>query len=416
VKTEPKPTPSRESESAGPEVEEEFRRDVREWLRRSGLQPARKDRAVSQSASFPDGDEFVQAARSWQKQLDTAGLAAISWPEAYGGRSASPTMASILREELEEYDTPPNVSDIGIEMLAPAILAHGTEEQKQRYLGAMRDGSEIWCQLWSEPGAGSDLGSLRSTAIVERTPGGDAFRVNGQKVWTSGAHYSRWGLGLFRSDPSIAGTRGVSCLIIDMQAKGVSIRPLKQMTGHAHFSEVFFDDVMVPWACLVGDLHGGWTVARTTMAAERQTVASMTSSPYSINALITLARSIAYGGGRASDNPSVRQALAQAYIRFRVLSASVTRYRRNVENGTALVAEASVIKLLGAQLESEVAEIGFRLCGMGGTVMGSDGVEGGRWADVVLASFSHHLGGGTDEIQKNAIGEVLLGLPREPRP
>jgi acyl-CoA dehydrogenase len=271
----------------------------------------------------------------------------------------------------------------------------------------MRRGAEIWCQLWSEPGAGSDLASLRTRAEAD----GDEFVLNGQKVWTSGAHYCDFGLGIFRTDASVPKHKGISCFVVDLRTPGITIRPLRQITGEAHFNEVFFDDVRIPAANLVGDLHDGWRVARTTLMNERFATGSLGSPQSTFDALVDLARAT----GRDAD-PVVRQRLVQAYPLGRLFDLTSARVRTSLSSGGIPGVEGSILKLAIARLGTLVADLGVDVCGPGGALVGDAAPEAGRWADALVGSWAMHIGGGTDEVQRNIVGEVVLGLPREPDP
>ncbi|MDQ2651114.1 MAG: acyl-CoA dehydrogenase family protein, partial [Actinomycetota bacterium] len=281
------------------------------------------------------------------------------------------------------------------------------EEQKARYLQPMRRGEEIWCQLWSEPDAGSDLAALGTRA--ERD--GEELVLNGQKVWTSGAHYCDYGLGIFRTDTAVPKHKGISCCIVDLRTPGITIRPLRQITGEAHFNEVFFEDVRIPMANLVGDWNDGWRVARTTLMNERFATGSLGSSATAFDALLDLVS----GLGRAED-PIVRQALARVFTLGRLFDLTNARVRTSLAQGGIPGVEGSILKLAIAQLGTAVAELGVTVAGAHGLVVGGEALEGGRWPEALLGSFAMHIGGGTDEVQRNIVGELVLGLPREPDP
>jgi len=290
-------------------------------------------------------------------------------------------------------------------MIGPTIIAHGTPAQQERYLGPMLEGREVWCQLWSEPGAGSDLASLSSRA--ERQ--GDEYVLNGQKVGTSGAHYSDFGLGLFRSDPAAPKHHGISALIVDMRSPGIDIRPLRQITGDAHFNEVFFDDVRVPVENRVGEEHEGWRVGRTTMMNERFAAGALGAALGPCRALVRLAQDTG-----ASSDRRVRQQLAQVYTLSMLFDLTTARVRSSLARGMIPGMEGSILKQAAAQLGTALTEAGCNLLGPAGVLTHADGPEDGRWAEALLGSIAMHIGGGTDQIQRNIIGEVVLGLPREP--
>jgi alkylation response protein AidB-like acyl-CoA dehydrogenase len=382
-----------------------FRAEARAWLEANAKPKVHAEQRISFMGGYRDDPESVAEAKRWQATLADAGWAAIHWPAAYGGRDATGLQSTVLFEELERYDVPDTLFAIGVAMIGPTLIAHGTEEQNDRYLQPMRRGEEIWCQLWSEPDAGSDLAALGTRA--ERD--GEEFVLNGQKVWTSGAHYCDFGLGIFRTDPSVPKHKGISCFIVDLRTPGISIRPLRQITGEAHFNEVFFDDVRIPAANLVGDLHDGWRVARTTLMNERFATGSLGSSSTAFDALSDLVA----GLGRSRD-PLVRQELARVFTLGRLFDLTNARVRTALARGGIPGVEGSILKLAIAQLGTAVADLGVRVAGAGGMLVGDEAVEAGRWPEALLGAFAMHIGGGTDEVQRNIIGEMVLGLPREP--
>ncbi|HWH31385.1 MAG TPA: acyl-CoA dehydrogenase family protein, partial [Egibacteraceae bacterium] len=350
-------------------------------------------------------------ARETQRVLAEDGWAAPQWPREFGGRGCSLVELMIWAEEKAAFHLPVGVFEIGLAMCGPTIMAHGTDEQRARYLPPLLRGDEIWCQLWSEPGAGSDLAGLSSRA--ERDDSGD-WVLNGQKVWTSGAHYAQFGLGVFRSNPDVPKHKGITCLIVDMSAPGVEVRPLRQITGDAHFNEVFFTDAVVPAANVVGEVDGGWGVARTLMMFERAAVGGMTSPSRAIAPLLRLARRTVRDGGTAAEHAVLRQRLAELYIAGRLFDLTTARVRSALSKGGMPGTESSILKLAAAQLGTRAAETGLDVLGAGGALVGPDAPEGGRWADALLGAPALHIGGGTDNIQRNIIGEQVLGLPREP--
>ena len=382
-----------------------FRAEARAWLDANAKPKVDADQRITVMGGYRDDPESVDAARRWQATLADARWAAIHWPSAYGGRDASGLESTVLFEELERYDVPDTLFAIGVAMIGPTIIAHGSDAQKDRYLQPMRRGEEIWCQLWSEPDAGSDLAALKTRAELD----GDEFVLNGQKVWTSGAHYCDFGLGIFRTDPNVPKHKGISCFIVDLRTPGITIRPLRQITGEAHFNEVFFDDVRIPATNLVGDLHDGWRVARTTLMNERFATGSLGSSRSAFDALVELART----EGRSSDRV-VRQELARVFTLGRLFDLTNARVRTSLAKGGIPGVEGSILKLAIAQLGTAVADLGVAIAGAGGALAGDDAPEGGRWSEALLGAFAMHIGGGTDEVQRNIVGEMVLGLPREP--
>jgi alkylation response protein AidB-like acyl-CoA dehydrogenase len=386
-------------------AEAAFRAEVRAWLDANAKPKVAGDAPLSVMSGYRDDPAGIAEAKRWQATLADAGWAAVHWPAAHGGRDATPLQSLVLSEELARYDVPDAIFAIGIAMIGPTLIAHADEPLRARYLEPMRRGEEVWCQLWSEPGAGSDLASLATRA--ERD--GDEYVLNGQKVWTSGAHYSDFGLGIFRTDPAAPKRKGISCLIVDLRSPGIEIRPLRQITGAAHFNEVFFTDVRVPVTNLVGDEHDGWHVARTTLMNERHATGALGSAATGWDALVGSARAAG-----VTRDPLVRQRLSEVYALGRIFDLTTARVRAAMVRDGIPGVEGSILKLAIAQLGTLLADVGTDLLGPAGLLLGDDGPEGGRWPDAMLGSFAMHIGGGTDEVQRNIVGEVVLGLPREP--
>jgi acyl-CoA dehydrogenase len=389
-----------------------FRAEVRNWFEEHATRKRAETQPLGAFQGLDDRPKTIIKAKAWQRELSAAGWAAVTWPVEYGGRGAGPLEATVFGEELARYDVPVSLFSIGLGMIGPTIIAHGTETQRERYLPPMLRGDEIWCQLWSEPGAGSDLAGLRASADVR----GDSIVINGQKVWTSGAHYSDLGLGVFRTDVHRPKHKGISAIVVPMRTPGVSVRPLRQINGGAHFNEVFFDDVTVPLDHLVGELHDGWRVARTTMMNERLSAGALVSMADALGPLLGMARRGTRNGRPALEDPVTRQRLAYVYIRARLFDLTTARVRSALARDAIPGPEVSILKLFAALVGTELAETGASILGPAAALWGEDAPEEGRWADALLTSFAMHIGGGTDEIQRNIIGETVLGLPREPNP
>jgi alkylation response protein AidB-like acyl-CoA dehydrogenase len=348
--------------------------------------------------------EEVKRAQAWQAKKADAGWACITWPVEYGGRAATPIQNVIWNQEEARYRTPPNIFTIGQGMLGPTIMAHGTEPQKSRYLKPLLRGDEIWCQLFSEPGAGSDLAALRTTAVRD----GDDWVLNGQKIWTSGAHYCDFGMIVTRTDPAAPKHAGITYFIVDMKAPGVTIRAIQQMNGAAVFNEVFFNDVRVPDTGRVGEVNDGWRGAITTLMNERAALGGGAAGGPGYRHLLQLARDLEIEGGRAIDDPAVRQRLADFYVRQKGLE--YTRYRTltALSRGTTPGPENSMGKLVAARLRQEMS--GFAL-----DLQGAAGLTSGPWQRQYLSAPGGRLAGGTDEILRNIIAERILRLPPEVR-
>jgi alkylation response protein AidB-like acyl-CoA dehydrogenase len=392
--------------------EAEFRTEVRAWLDRHAAAKMEANQPLSPFQGLDDRPDVISEAKAWQRKFAEAGWAAITWPPEYGGRGTGPLEAIVFGEELARYDIPVHYFTIGLGMIGPTIIVHGNESQKQRYLPPMLRGDEIWCQLWSEPDAGSDLAGL--SARAERH--GDVFVISGQKIWTSGAHYSDFGLGVFRTDPDVPKHRGISAIVVPMATPGITVRPLRQINGGAHFNEVFFDDVRVPSDSLLGDLNDGWRVARTMMMNERLLAGISISVGNAMASLLELARCTIRDGAPAAEDPVIRQRIARAYTLVRLLDLTTARVRTALARNSIPGPEVSILKLFAALVGTEFAETGMAVLGAAGGLWGDSAPEHGRWACALVESFMMHIAGGTDEIQRNIIGEIVLGLPRDLNP
>ena len=385
-------------------AETALRAEIRSWLREhlpweygKGLPPR-----------FDDLADEVAFGRAWQAELAAAGGWASPGPGAYGGRGAGPAEHFIVQEELARARAPELVGRIGVNLAGPTLLAHGTEEQRRRWLPGILTAAELWCQLFSEPGAGSDLAAVTTRA----TPVDGGWVLDGQKVWTSYAQFADWGVCLARSDPDAPKHRGLSYLVVDMHAPGVEVRPLVQLTGEAEFNEVFLDDVFVPDDQLVGAQHDGWRVADSTLSHERganprQLVIHM----QLLEELLTLA-----AANGALDDVRLRQRLAQAYVEVRLFQLhnlrSVSRLSKGLEPGP----EGSALKLYWSEMSKRLHDSAWPCsarpppCGRAPTTRGRR-----SWQRSWLYYQASSMWAGTNEIQRNIIGERVLGLPRPAR-
>jgi alkylation response protein AidB-like acyl-CoA dehydrogenase len=345
----------------------------------------------------------MKRSREWQRVLYEHGWAGISWPEEHGGRGASAIQQTIFNEEQARYDVSAGALSIGLGMVAPTLMVHGTDEQ-QRHLDAMLRGDEIWCQLYSEPGSGSDLASLATRAVLD----GDEYVVNGQKVWNTYAQFADWGILLARTNPDAPKHRGITYFLVDMRTPGIDVRPLRQISGVAHFNEVFLNEVRIPKENVLGEVDNGWRVAHTTLGNERAMIGAGTGSR-NAEAVVELAR--AHG---LTGDPVMRQHLAEAWIRSELLRYFSLRLRAAMSRGETPGPEASVVKLAFSQHAARTGELVMRILGPEATLDGSDAPAHGLWQDYFLNQYQVRIGGGTDEVQKNTIGERVLGLPREP--
>jgi alkylation response protein AidB-like acyl-CoA dehydrogenase len=319
---------------------------------------------------------------------------------------------AIFNEEMARVEAPGPLNVLGLSMAGPTIIVHGTEEQKNRYLRKILNCDEIWCQGFSEPGSGSDVASIRTRAELR----GDEFVVNGQKVWTSLAQIADWCMLLVRTDPQAPKHRGMSYILVDMKSPGITVRPLRQMTGESEFNEVFFEDVHVPRANLVGELNNGWGVALTTLMNERGTASFGTQARFRIiyENLVALAKKSAVNGHPALRDPVIRQQLAQHLIDVEILKYNCFRNFTRLLRGGTPGPEGSVLKLWWSELNQRMQETAMTLQGPYGQLLRDSPwvVESGRWQHNFLRSRANTIEAGTSEIQRNIIAERVLQMPK----
>ena len=384
-----------------------FRAEARAWLEGNAIPKGHPDDFSAGMWSSDYSEEtYVKRCREWQGVLAGAGWAGITWPREVGGRGGRPIEGAIFNQEQARYGVSNGVFAIAIGMVGPTLLAHGTEAQKARYLRPMLRGDEVWCQLVSEPEAGSDLAAVATRAVRD----GDEWVVTGQKVWTSAAHRAEWGILLARTDPDVPKHKGITYFLVDMGSPGIDVRPLRQMTGDAHFSEVFLDEVRIPAHQVVGEVGEGWRVAQTTLASERSAIAGG-SGGADPPGLIALAQQ----QGVARD-PIVRQAVVEAYLRAELLRFLRLRSQTALSQGRRPGPEGSVMKLAYACFMQQMTTTAMHLQGALGMLAEPDLLpRGGVWTTKFLHSPSLRIAGGSDQIQGNIIGERVLGLPAEAR-
>lgn len=351
------------------------------------------------------GHEQEMFTRAFRKKLAQQGWLTMGWPKDFGGAGASYMTQTVYMEEMSAAGAP-GAYDQGVWLAGPALMMHGTTEQQDRWLPAMRTADVHWCQLFSEPGAGSDLASLQTRAVRD----GDEYVLNGQKIWTSGAQEADWGILLARTDPEAPKHRGISYFMLDMTLPGVTVRPLVNMMGSEHFTEVFLDDVRVPADCLVGEENRGWYIATTTLDQERSSINRVVMTRSTLYALIDLARNSAALRRRAE----IRHELAERYLEFEIGRWLCYRVAQMQSEGKVPNSEASVSKVFGTELQRQMGITGMRVLGMAGQLEPGTGyaplqgrVE--RWA---LAAPSYTIAGGTSEVNRNIIATRGLGLPR----
>ena len=385
-----------------------FRREVRGWLEENLPADLCVDDAFDERVA-PDRATFERRA-AWQRKMYESRWVGISWPAKYGGRDATLMEQIIFDEEYFRARAPVLPGYSGVNMAGPTIIEWGAEEQKRRFLPRILSGEDIWCQGYSEPGAGSDLASL-ATRAEDR---GDHFVVNGQKVWTSGAQFADWIYVLVRTDPAAPKHRGISYLLADMKTPGITVRPLVLMNGHRHFNEVFFVDVRVPKENLIGRQNEGWKPAMTTLMYERKS-GGLRGYGEQLERLRALAGDLGVAGRPAWEDPLVRQGFAQLWIDATCLRytrlRNITRQLRGEPPGP----EGSILKLFGSELGVRIADFAGELLGPRVLVnRPSTAVpDGPRWYNRVVSARQYTIAGGTSEIQRNIIGERVLGLPKD---
>lgn len=383
-----------------------FREKLRAWLAENipagWGQPGFKE---------PEGDEQLAFYRAWSRKLYDAGYVGLTWPKEYGGHAAPLTYQLIMLEEFARSGAPAHVNPIGLGMAGPTILAHGTEEQKRRYLKPMLTGEEVWCQGFSEPGAGSDLAALTTRAEVD----GDQYVITGQKVWSSFAHIADFCILLARTDFTVQKHRGLTYFILPMHARGVEVRPLRQITGEAEFNEIFLDGVRVPAENVLGKPGEGWTVAITTLMNERANIGVILSVQLEValRRLIDLAKTTRRNGARAADDPLIRDQLVKIWSDVQALR--FTNYRAfSAFLATGMPGpEGSTGKILWSETNQRVTKLALEIEGPYAMITGGEhAVSGGLWQRAQLRSRGNTIEGGTSEILRNIIAERVLSLPK----
>ena len=384
-----------------------FRAEFRQWLEKNLPAEICIDDAADQRVA-PDR-ATLEKRIAWQKKMHAAGWVGISWPKEYGGRGASFMQQVIFDEEYFRARAPVLPAASALNLLGPTLIHWGTEEQKKRHLPRILSADELWCQGYSEPDAGGDLASLRTRAVDR----GDHFVVNGQKVWTSGAHFADWCFLVVRTDPGAPKHHGISYLLVDMKTPGITVRPLVLLNGHRHFNEVFFEDVAVPKENLVGPLNEGWKVAITTLMFERSGAGGRDHAAQ-IARLTELAKQFPSRQEPAWHESHIRQQLAQLAIDVKALQVTRLRGLTRRLRGEPPGPEGSILKLFGSELALRIADFSSTLLGPYAMVDApTEAVpDAARWFHRVLGARQYTIAGGTSEIQRNIIGERVLGLPK----
>ena len=387
--------------------EAKFRKKCRDWLEKNATY---KEDSTPQNDDFANKDK-MKAAKAWQKKKYDAGWAMLHWPKEYGGIGASSMERIIWANEEAKFDVPKGIFEIGLGMCGPVMMEYASEEQKERYLPPMAEGKEIWCQLFSEPAGGSDLAALRTKAEKE----GDDWIINGQKIWTSGAHYSDYGILVVRTDPNVAKHKGLSYFFLDMKSPGVEIKPIKQLTGGAGFNEVYFTDVRIPDSQRLGEVGQGWQVALTTLMNERAAIGGG-GGGVNVDLAYKIASEVMIDGKTATQDSAVRAKLANWYVQESGLKFTGYRSMTALSKGTTPGPENSIGKLVGAPKNQEMASFCMDLMEMNGAIWDEElSKEAGLVQMSYMGSPGLRIAGGTDEIMANIIAERVLGLPQEPR-
>ena len=384
-----------------------FRAEVRSWL----------------AANLPDGwrdgvrepdemGERVAFLQRWQRKLYDGGWAGLDWPAEFGGRGIGIFEEIIFHEEYVRAEAPNLINlSVGTSLTGPTLIACGADWQKERFLAPILRGEEVWCQGFSEPGAGSDLAGLRTRGEVRD----DCVIVNGQKTWTSFAKYSDWCILLVRTDPEAPKHKGLSFLLLEMNTPGIQIRPLVEMTGEAWFNEVFFEDVRVPLDHVVGEVNQGWQIAMTTLAQERGSSAQHARLRVDLNRLNELARNTRRDGRRLADDPVIRQKLADFAAHEMILKMTSYRNASQIAHQGVPGPEGSTLKLLWSELDQRVKATAIEILGPDGMIPRGDAraIDDGYWAYELLWSRAATIYAGTSEVQRNIIAQRVLGLPRQ---
>jgi alkylation response protein AidB-like acyl-CoA dehydrogenase len=390
-------------------AELDFREEVRDWIDKN----VPGDFGTDSWPKPDDPTEQLQASYDWMKKLHEGGWVGIDWPKEYGGRDATPIESFIWMEEISRCATPQPVNGIGVGMAGPTIMAHATDAQKKRYLENILSGEEIWCQGFSEPNAGSDLAAIKTLAVED----GDNYVVNGQKIWTSVAHFADWCILLTRTDSSGAKHAGMTYLLVDMHSPGVEVRPLVQITGDPEFNEVFFNDVRVPMENVIGGEGNGWMVAITTLMHERMNIAASLYGRIkkSLDDVVKIAKTVTRNGKPLCEDPAIRQKLAYYHANVETQRLNNLRMRAHASASQDPGPIGSIFKLIWCKANMDLLELAVDILGPYAELIPGGDAETGLlddWMRHYLRSRANSIEGGTTEILKNITGERVLGLPR----
>ena len=389
--------------------EAKFRSEVRRWLDEN----AKGSKADGDEMAERSDKDFLARGRAWQAKKAKAGYARITWPKEVGGYGGTPIQQVIFSQEEGKSGVAGlgGPFAIGLGMCIPTLMAYGAKDAIGRYVGPALRGEEIWCQLFSEPAGGSDVAGLRTRAEKD----GDTWTINGQKIWTTGAQISDYGILLTRTDPNVPKHKGLTMFYLDMKSPGVEVRPIKQASGASGFNEVFFTDVKIPDSQRLGEVGQGWQVALTTLMHERLSVGGGLGGGLDVNELMSLARTLELEDGPAIKNAAVRERLADWYVRSAGLKYTTYRTMTALSRGQQPGPEASIAKIVVAPKLQDLSAFAMELEGEAGALKGEDAPEHGAFQMGWMAAPGLRIAGGTDEILRNIIAERVLGLPQDVR-
>ncbi len=386
-----------------------FRKEIRAWLEANARpRPAGRQKPIIPAGK--PGTVTPEEAQTWYKKKAEAGYACLTWSKEYGGAGLEPIHQVIWNQEVSDFDEPDSYFFIGQGNCGPAITYFADEDTKRELLPRMASAEDIWCQLFSEPGAGSDLAGLSTKAARD----GDNWLINGQKIWTSGAQHARYGVILTRTDPTVSKYKGLTMFMIDMDQSGIEVQPIRQMDDGQHFNEVFFTDAVVPDKYRLGEVGGGWTCALTILMHERLAVSGV--QPTGFSEFLTTCQDLKQDGKPLVDNPIVRERLANWYCQHAGIQNSTNRMFTAIAKGGNPGAEAALGKLVGAVMGQEIANFMCQMLDQSGIIMEPGYTEfDAHYQNSLLLAPGVRLAGGTDEVMRNVIAEQVLGLPQEPR-
>ncbi|MDB5624964.1 MAG: Acyl-CoA dehydrogenase-like [Tardiphaga sp.] len=388
-----------------------FRAQAREWIAANAPKQYEDDlRKASLGRVQLNGANILEVAKAWQKKKADAGWAVPHWPKDYGGRGATPIERVIWQQEEGVFGKLGALFIIGQGMCGPTMMAFASEDQKRHFLPPLASGENVWCQLFSEPAGGSDVAGLRTRAEKD----GDDWIINGQKIWTSGAHYSDYGILITRTDPTVPKHKGLTMFFLDMRSPGVEIKPIKQANGQSEFNEVYFTDVRISDAQRLGAVGDGWNVSLTTLMNERMSIGANVATGFP--ELFEFANTLILDDGPAIDNAAVRSKLANWAVRASGLKYTSFRAISALSKGERPGPENSIGKLVAGSMIQDVATYAIDLQGAAGVMSGADDADaGGKFQAMLLRSPATRVEGGTDEILRNIIAERVLGLPGDIR-